>query len=355
MQNITIVGLGLIGGSIGLGLRAWSETTKESGEAPLFVTGFDLDLEQQHYAQKIKAVDNTEWDLTKAVRNADIVIICTPVLAIKETFENIAPALKSGAVVADAGSTKTLVMSWAKELLPNTVSFIGTHPMAGKAMSIEGAEAGLFKGATWCVCPDPAASEESIRNVLGMITALEAEPYFIDPLEHDAYVAGISHLPFVLSASLVNAVSADPSWRDMRTLTASGFRDMSRLAGGSPDMHRDITLTNKDAIVRWIDSFSGQLNDLRNRITAEGDESTAQLTEFFNSARDARADWATRTTREGELLQGTTEELSREGFGGQMGRMLLGGFGRKARLPSERAPQKNQKPGPNGVSSNDRT
>jgi prephenate dehydrogenase len=355
MQQITIVGLGLIGGSIGLGLREWSDKSKESGEAPLFVTGFDLDLEQQHYAQKVKAVDNAEWDLTKAVRSADIVLICTPVLAIRETFENIAPSLKAGAVVADVGSTKGPVMSWAKELLPSTVSFVGTHPMAGKAMSIEGAEAGLFKGATWCVCPDPSASEDAIRNVLGMITALDAEPYFIDPLEHDAYVAGISHLPFVVSASLVNAVSSDPSWRDMRTLTASGFRDMSRLAGGSPEMHRDITLTNKDAIVRWIDSFSDQLTDLRSRITSEDEESKTALTEFFERARDARADWATRTTREGELLQGTEADLSREGFGGQMGRMLLGGFGRKARLPTERVPQKNQKPGQNGAANNDRS
>jgi prephenate dehydrogenase len=188
-----------------------------------------------------------------------------------------------------------------------------------------------------------------------MITALEAEPYFIDPLEHDAYVAGISHLPFVLSASLVNAVSADPSWRDMRTLTASGFRDMSRLAGGAPDMHRDITLTNKDAILRWIDGFSGQLQDLRNRITSGDDQSFEALTEFFSRARDTRAEWATRTSREGELLQGTDAELSREGFGGQMGRMLLGGFGRKARLPTERTGQKTAKPGQNGSSNSDRS
>jgi prephenate dehydrogenase len=355
MQQITIVGLGLIGGSIGLGLRAWSEQSRESGGPPLHTTGFDLDLEQQHYAQKIKAVDATEWDLTKAVRNADIVIICTPVLAIKETFENIAPSLKAGAVVADTGSTKTQVMTWAREILPSTVGFVGTHPMAGKAMSIEGAESGLFKGATWCVCPDPAASEDAIRNVLGMITALEAEPYFIDPVEHDAYVAGISHLPFVLSASLVNAVSGDSSWRDMRTLTASGFRDMSRLAGGAPDMHRDITLTNKDAILRWIDSFNVQLQDLRGRIVAEDGEATEALTEFFSRARDARAEWATRTSREGELLQGTEAELSREGFGGQMGRMLLGGFGRKPRLPNERLPQKEAKPGRNGASNSDRS
>ena len=148
-------------------------------------------------------------------------------MAIRETFENIAPYLKAGAVVAGRGSTKSLVMSWAKELLPNTVGFVGTHPMAGKAMSIEGAEAVLFKGATWCVCPDPTAGEDAIRNILGMITALEGEPYFIDPLEHDAYVAGISH-PIRPFSGPGKHGRADPSWRDMRTLTASGFRDMSR-------------------------------------------------------------------------------------------------------------------------------
>jgi prephenate dehydrogenase len=355
MQQVTIVGLGLIGGSIGLGLRAWSEQTGKSEGAALMVTGFDTDLEQQHYAQKIKAVDNTEWDLSKAIRNADVVVICTPVLAIKETFINIAPHLKAGAVVADTGSTKSEVMKWAQELLPNTVGFVGTHPMAGKSMSIEGAEAVLFKGATWCVCPDPKASEDAIRNVLGMITALEAEPYFIDPIEHDAYVAGISHLPFVLSTSMVNTVSGDSSWRDMRTLTASGFRDMSRLAGGNPDMHRDIALTNKDAIIRWIDSFSVQLQDLRARLSLEDEQATESLTEFFSRARDARADWATQTSREGELLHGTEAELSREGFGGQMGRMLLGGFGRRRADLTDRTGQKSTQPDRNGSSNPDRS
>jgi prephenate dehydrogenase len=355
MQQITIVGLGLIGGSIGLGLRAWSEKTGKAEGSVLQVTGFDTDLEQQHYAQKIKAVDKTEWDLSNAIKNADIVVICTPVKAIKETFTNIAPHLKSGTVVVDTGSTKTEVLKWAQDLLPATIGFMGTHPMAGKAMSIEGAEAVLFEGATWCVCPDPKASEDAIRNVLGMITALGAEPYFIDPMEHDAYVAGISHLPFVLSASLVNSVAGDSSWRDMRTLTASGFRDMSRLASGSPDMHRDIAATNKDALIRWIDTFSAQLQDFRERLFESNGESDEQLAEFFTRARDARADWATQTSREGELLHGTEAELSRESFGGQMGRMLLGGFGRKRSDLTDRTGQKSARPTPNGNSNTDRS
>lgn len=329
MQRVAIVGLGLIGGSIGMGLRAWSAQQSKDGSSGLEIIGFDTDLEQQHYAKKINAVDKAEWELAKAIRDADIVVICTPVRAMKETFADIAPMLKSGAVVTDVGSTKAQVIEWANELLPRTVSFVGGHPMAGKSLSIEGAEADLFKGATWCVTPSVNATDEAVRNVLGMITALGAESYFVDPNEHDAYVAGVSHLPFVISATLMNSLSSDSSWRDMKTLTASGFRDMTRLSGGSPAMHRDILLTNRDAVVRWIDSFQQELSNLREAVTTATEEDSAPVTAFFEKARDARAEWATQTTREGELLQGTEADLSKEGFGDQMGRMLFGGFMRR--------------------------
>jgi prephenate dehydrogenase len=336
MQHVAIVGLGLIGGSIGLGLRRWSEQNAKSGESALEVIGFDTDLDQQHYAKKIGAVDRAEWELAKAIRDADIVVICTPVRATRDVFSDIAPHLKSGAVVTDTGSTKVQVLAWAQELLPRTVSFVGGHPMAGKAQSIEGAEADLFKGATWCVTPAVTADDTAIRNVLGMIAALGAEPYFLDPGEHDAYVAGISHLPFVLAASLMNALSRDSSWRDMKSLTAGGFRDMTRLAGGSPDMHRDIALTNREALTRWIDSFIAVLQQVRASLQQDDEQAAADLTAFFNEARDARAEWATQTTREGELLQGTQAELSREGFGDQMGRMLFGSFMRRRADPAGR-------------------
>ncbi|MEA2515166.1 MAG: prephenate dehydrogenase [Thermomicrobiales bacterium] len=329
MQRVAIVGLGLIGGSIGLGLRRWSEQNGKSGEGALEVIGFDTDLDQQHYAKKIGAVDRAEWELGKAIRDADLVVVCTPVRATREVFGDIGPHLKSGAVVTDTGSTKAEVLAWAQELLPNTVSFVGGHPMAGKAQSIEGADAELFKSATWCVTPAVTAGDPAIRNVLGMIAALGAEPYFLDPGEHDAYVAGISHLPFVLAATLMNSLSKDSSWRDMKSLTAGGFRDMTRLAGGSPDMHRDIALTNRQALLRWVDACQASLQDFRASLDVADEQAAADLTKFFTDARDARAEWATQTTREGELLQGTQAELSKEGFGDQMGRMLFGGFMRK--------------------------
>ncbi len=321
MQKVAIIGLGLIGGSIGLGLSSWSKANSDGGPA-LQLVGFDNDIQQQQYAKKINVVDKTEWDLTRAVRDADIVILCVPVSATEQTFRDIADHLKPGAIVTDTASTKAEVLRWANEILPRTVNFVGGHPMAGKAQSIEGAEASLFKGATWCVCPSVHASEEAIKNVLGIIGALEAEPYFVDPEEHDAHVAGVSHLPFVLSAALIRATSKDSSWRDMRSLSASGFRDMTRLASGSPAMHRDIALTNRESLTRWVDAMIAELGEFRTRL--HGDDPVAAMNGYFVDAREARADWATQTHREGELVQDTDSELAGASMSGQMGRLFFG-------------------------------
>ncbi len=329
MQRVSIIGLGLMGGSIGLALRRWSSQNAKGGNDALEITGFDTDLEQQSYAKKINAVEKTEWNLVNAVKNADIIIIATPVLAAREIFVDIAPHLKSGAVVTDVSSTKAQILAWADELLPRTVSFVGGHPMAGKAQSIEAAEADLFKGATWCVCPSVNAGEDAIRNVLGIIAAVGAEPFFVDPNEHDAFVAGVSHLPFVISAALMKATSSDSSWRDMKTLSATGFRDVTRLASGSPAMHRDIVVTNKEALGRWLDTYIATLQDIRDTIGSDAEDAPEKLLAFFDGARDARAEWSTQTNREGELLQSTENELTAAGnISDQLGRMLFGGLGR---------------------------
>jgi prephenate dehydrogenase len=165
------------------------------------------------------------------------------------------------------------------------------------------------------------------------VAAAGAEPYFIDPHEHDAYVAGVSHLPFVLSAALMNAVSRDASWRDMKSLTASGFRDATRLAAGNPNMHRDILLTNRESVTRWIDAFQQTLSERRQALTGDEEAAAAALDAYLNEARDARALWSTQVTRDGELLQGTAAELQPESVSDHMGRMFLGGFAKRLRTP----------------------
>ncbi|TXG78859.1 MAG: prephenate dehydrogenase/arogenate dehydrogenase family protein [Thermomicrobiales bacterium] len=339
MQRIAIVGLGLIGSSIGIGLRRWSAENVRGGQPALDVIGFDSNLDRQSQAKKIGAVDRTEWELRKVVENADLIVLAAPVLALKEIMSDIAPLLKHGAAVTDVASTKSEVLAWANELLPRTVSFVGGHPMAGKESSIEGADGDLFRGATWCVCPSVQASDESIRPVLGMVNALGAEPYFVDPNEHDAYVAGISHLPFVASSALMNVLAADASWRDMKSLTASGFRDMTRLASGSPEMHRDVVMTNRAAVERWLDAYVAELQDFRTKLTGSDDDVSQQLLAFFTNGRDRRAEWAVQTSREAELLGGTGNDSEGDGFSGQMGRMLFGGFMRKPRVQKDQAPK----------------
>ena len=345
MQRVTIVGLGLMGGSIGLGLKRWSKDQGKETDGPLQITGFDTDLDQQNYAKKIGAVDKTEWRLPNAVAEADIVVLCTPVRDMRELFGDIAANLKPGAVVTDVGSTKTDVLQWADELLPKTVAFIGGHPMAGKAISIEGADPDLFKDATWCIAPSVNADETAVRNVLGMVTALGAEAYFVDPQEHDAYVAGISHLPFVLSAALTNTLGKDSSWKDMKTLTAGGFRDMTRLAAGSPAMHRDIVITNRESVLRWIEQFQRELDSLRSQLTSEIDGTSEEtITAFFDEARNIRAEWSTQTTREGQLLQATGGEMPIDGVGDQMGRMFFGSMFRRKSKEAERLGRSNARP-----------
>jgi prephenate dehydrogenase len=335
MQRIAIVGLGLIGSSIGLGLRRWSAENVRGGQPALEVVGFDSNLDRQSQAKKIGAVDRTEWELRKVVDSADLVVLAAPVLALKEILGDIAPLLKHGTAVTDVASTKAEIIDWANEILPRTVSFIGGHPMAGKETSIEGADGDLFRGATWCICPSVMATDESIRTVLGMVNALGAEPYFVDPHEHDAYVAGISHLPFVASSALMNALAADPSWRDMKTLTAGGFRDVTRLASGSPEMHRDVVMTNRAAVQRWLSAYIGVLEDFQSKLAGDDEAASEELLQFYTDGRDRRAEWAVQTSREAELLGGTTNDGEGDGFSGQMGRMLFGGFMRKPRVQKE--------------------
>lgn len=320
MQQITIIGLGLIGGSLGLALKKWS---KENNGA-LKIVGFDTDMEHQQLAKKMGAVDDVPWSLPDAISDADVVIISTPVGAMKQVFQDIAPHLKFNAIVTDTGSTKSDVMEWSK-LLPSHVSFVGAHPMAGKSDSIEAASADLFDGASWVVCPSPTASEEAIKNVLGLIGATNGDPFFVEPEEHDAYVAGISHLPFVVAAALVKTTTTDQAWRDMRTLASTGFRDTTRLALGSPEMHRDITLTNKAAIGRWIDSMIATLADFRQKLDgADEDQVREAVGAFFEEAQDLRAKAESVSPRHAEM---ELEEDSRANAGGFMRSMFLGGLG----------------------------
>ena len=280
MASITIIGLGLIGGSIGMAL-------KRAGVGGII--GYARNPEKARRAVELGAIDRAEENLISAADKADIVILTTPVLAMRDILKQIGNHLKSGCVVTDTGSTKAKVMAWAEEYLPSLVSFIGGHPMAGKELSgIEAAEANLFHNRPYCLVPSPKASPEAVQSVVNLVNRLGARPLFITAREHDEFVAGISHLPLLLSAALVSATSKSPSWEPMSKLASTGYRDLTRLASQSPEMNRDICLTNQENILAWIDRFIEELSLFR-QLIAEGKGEA--LERAFIQARQARQRW----------------------------------------------------------------
>jgi prephenate dehydrogenase len=282
---VTIIGLGLIGGSIGLALRQGKKSTWE-------IVGYSRRKQTVASALGLGAIERGETNLKDAVRRAELVIIATPVLTVKEILSEIAPHLPSGCIVTDTGSTKVQIMKWAEEMLPPTVNFIGGHPMAGReTYGIQAAKAELFRGCTYCLTPSEKASPESIDTVVGMVKKLEAIPFFIDPQEHDNLVAGVSHLPMLLSATLVSLTTKNPSWARMSNLAASGYHDLTRLASGNPEVNSQICLSNQEAIIDWIDEFSRELERYR-QLVAKGDK---RLEQALTEANKAREEWLKQT------------------------------------------------------------
>ncbi|HEY5640367.1 MAG TPA: prephenate dehydrogenase/arogenate dehydrogenase family protein [Dehalococcoidia bacterium] len=270
-RRVAIIGLGLVGSSIGLRLRA--------AELPgLEIVGSDIDGSRERAAKKSGAIDRGEHDLAKAVRDARLVIIAVPIAALRDVFTAIAPHLAEGAVVTDTASTKADVMKWAAELLPASVSFVGGHPMAGKELSgIEHADAALFEGRAYCVCPTVDSPPSAIQSVTGLARALGAEPIFIDAEEHDVYAAAISHLPLIAATALFNLLRQSPSWDDLGQLASTGFRDMTRLASGDPAMSSAIWRTNREAIIHWLDRLSEELKRIRGMLSDAQDEDLFKL------------------------------------------------------------------------------
>lgn len=281
MRRIAIIGLGLIGGSIGLALKkAELEDTE--------LMGYVRSSETANKAIKLGVVDKIEKDLASAVDRADIVILATPVMAMKEILEQVGPRLNPGCTVTDTASTKVKVMEWAEEYLPPKINFVGGHPMAGKEISgIEAAEATLFKDSIYCLVPGRGAPHAATQAIADLVNVMGARHLLITAPDHDNFVAGISHLPLILSSALVRATTQSPFWGEMSRLAATGYSGLTRLASQHPRMNRDICLTNQQNILNWIDEFIGELSRFRHFVADDGGE----LERVFTQAQQARRRW----------------------------------------------------------------
>ena len=281
METITIIGTGLIGTSIGLAIKR--ATTN------VHIIGYDNSSNHTRQAANVGAVDKPCESLKEAVSTASLVILATPVNAMHPILDAISPHLTEGCVVTDTGSTKQTILKWAETSLPKHVSFVGGHPMAGKELSgPSGADACLFDHRTYCVIPTETSTKEAIEIIIGLVETINAVPFFIGAQEHDSFVAAVSHLPHLLSVTLLESTAGSSSWDDIGRLASTGFKDVSRLASGDPIMRRDICLTNQQSIIHWIDVFTKELGKIRELLKHD---SPVELQQLFAKTRTAREQW----------------------------------------------------------------
>lgn len=277
MATLAIIGLGLIGGSLGLALRS-------SGYK---VIGCSRSRDTVSRALARGVIDHAAESPEEAAASAEMVILATPVLAMEEALRQISRTLKPGAVVTDTASTKREVLGWAKRYLPRGVNFIGGHPMAGREIwGLEAATPDLFRDAVYCITPAADASPEAVDRVVEMVSRIGARPFFIEAEEHDYLTAGISHLPLLLSVALTMTVAEVQGRERLLKLAATGFRDVTRLASGNPVMGRDILFTNRDMLRLWLHRIRERLNALERLL-----EDREGLREELEKALSLREAW----------------------------------------------------------------
>jgi len=255
-KRTAIIGIGLIGGSFAL-------AAKHAGIVET-VVGVARSDETLQAALEIGAADEVTTDPAEAVRGADLVYIAVPVGATRNIFGQIRDSLEPGALVTEAGSTKREVMQAAAELLPDHVSFIGGHPMAGSEQSgVPAARADLFEEAVYFLIPTDTTSPEDLDRMHEVVRALGAIPSVQTADNHDRLAAATSHLPHLVSAALASTVAklvADS--QQAQDFLATGFSDTTRLAEGSPEVWRDIFLSNADNLAASAEELIAALQTL---------------------------------------------------------------------------------------------
>jgi len=260
--RLTVVGVGLLGGSVALAARATGVARE--------IVGVGRDRQRLEGPLRAGMVDRVTTDIAAGVDGADCVVLAATVVANERLLETIWSSVPAGALVTDVGSTKRGIVAVAERLSAGRpLGFVGSHPMAGSEKSgWPVARADLFRGATVIVTPTDATEPRAIKGVTALWEALGARVSALDPETHDRTVAAISHLPHVAAWALVDAVARfEPG---ALAFAARGFRDTTRIAASDPPMWRDILLANTDAVRASLVAFRAALDDL-DRLIATGD------------------------------------------------------------------------------------
>jgi len=286
--RLTIIGLDLIGTSIGLALK--------DNPHEIVRIGNDPDPQKEQKALKMGALDEAIHNLHAATENADIIILALPVDEVRSTLSEMAPDLKPGAVVLDTSPLKITVTHWYKDLLPVERYLVSFSPSLNPAYlyenetSLDQARADLFKGGLFTIACPPGTHEDALRLASDLAVLLGASPYFADPYESDGLMAAVHGLPQISAAALLTAITRQPGWREARKLAGHAF-----VAATEPLMHLDESkqlgesfLLNRENLLRLIDDYMETLQEVRNHLAAQDQE---QLKTFLDQAVKARNAW----------------------------------------------------------------
>ena len=281
-KKVTLAGVGLLGGSLGLAL-------KQRKLADL-VVGFVRREASIKECEDHGAVDSATLDLHEAIAGAELIVLCTPIAKMQTLAKKMRPALAKGAIVTDVGSVKGSVVRDLEELLAKAGGiFVGSHPMAGaERTGVAAARGDLFNNAVCVITPTAQTNKTATQKVEELWRSVGAHPLRLAPELHDQLVSRSSHLPHVLAATLANAVLDPKRPKEQTALCANGFRDTTRIASGSPEMWRDIALANRENLVEALDLFVEDLREFRRVLKGKNEKA---ISKFFELAKKRRDQW----------------------------------------------------------------
>ncbi|MEA1940433.1 MAG: prephenate dehydrogenase [Candidatus Caldatribacteriota bacterium] len=278
-KKITIIGVGLIGGSLGMAIKAGCMNSR--------IVGIDKSKTIEK-AIASGAIDQGTDNLLEGIKNADLIIIATPIGTILKILSKIAPYLKKKCLVTDTGSTKTKIMEEANRILPSYVDFIGGHPMAGsEKFGIDAAKVDLFKNKPYILIPRNKLNQKALEKMYGIVNMIGAYTLKLDAKEHDRITAAVSHLPQLIAISMVNlsgSLAEKENNENFFKASGSAFYDMTRIASSSFEIWKDIYTTNNEIIVEMIDKFKKHLDKIEDKLKNDPDN----LKENFKQANKFR-------------------------------------------------------------------
>ncbi len=272
-KRVTIIGLGLIGGSVGLAIKKKRIAKK--------VVGVSRRKSTIRRALSLGVVNEVTLDVKKGIKGSDLVILTAPVLKIIDIAVSILPFLKKGAILIDAGSTKRDIVKRIESVLPSGVHFVGSHPLAGSEQSgVIYADKDLFKGSYCILTKTPKTNIKALNKVKRFWNMVGSKVVVMPPEVHDKVVSGLSHLPHAASVALCNS-----STKRNLHLAAGGFKDTTRIASGSPELWKDIFVTNKKNISRDIKTLKKELSKIEKAL---GKNDISTLIRLFKKAKSLR-------------------------------------------------------------------